>query len=98
MMAKTKEALLAEVQSKVSRLIVLYENCREANAMLSSEIQEIKSHLDEKEMLYRELEQKYVNLKAAKSLSETPESSSEAKQKISKIVREIDQCIALLNQ
>ena len=97
-MAKTKEVLLSEIQSKVSRLSVLYDNCREANAMLSAEIQEIKSRLDEKELVYRELEQRYVNLKAAKSLSETPESSGEAKQKISKIVRDIDQCIALLSQ
>jgi phage shock protein A len=97
-MAKTKEALLSEVQSKVSRLVVLYENCREANAMLTSEIQEIRTRLDEKELQYKELEQKYINLKAARSLAETPESSSDAKQKISNIVREIDQCLALLTQ
>ncbi len=97
-MAKTKEALLSEVQLKVSRLVVLYENCREANAMLTSEIQDIRSRLDEKELQYKELEQKYKNLKAARSLTETPENSSEAKQKISNIVREIDQCLALLTQ
>jgi chromosome segregation ATPase len=97
-MAKTKEALLSEMQSKVSRLVVLYENCREANTMLSSEIQEVRARLDEKELQYKELEQKYVNLKAARSLGETPESSSDAKQKISNIVREIDQCLALLTQ
>lgn len=97
-MAKTKEALLSEMQSKVSRLIVLYENCREANAMLSSEIQEVRARLDEKELQYKELEQKCINLKAARSLGETPESSLDAKQKISNIVREIDQCLALLTQ
>ncbi len=97
-MAKTKEVLLTEIQSKLSRLISLYNNCREANAMLTLEIQEIRARLDEKELQFKELGNKHVNLKAARSLSDTPESSIEAKQKINNIVREIDQCLALLTQ
>ncbi|HPW66645.1 MAG TPA: hypothetical protein PLY32_02640 [Salinivirgaceae bacterium] len=97
-MAKTKETLLSEIQSKLSRLIALYNNCKEANAMLTLEIQEIRSRLDEKELQYKELEQKHINLKAARSLSDTPESSLDAKQKINEIVREIDQCLTLLTQ
>jgi len=96
-MSKSKEELLTEVQTKVIRLIEMYENCREANSMLTVEIQELRVILDEKELKLKEMGDDYKNLKTARSLSETSENANDAKQKINKIVREIDNCIALLN-
>ncbi|HON17664.1 MAG TPA: hypothetical protein PK990_00675 [Salinivirgaceae bacterium] len=97
-MAKTKEALLEEIRNKVARLTQLYKNCREANAMLTTEIQELKARLDEKELQYKELEERYILLKTSQSVAEVGESKIEARERISKIVREIDQCIELLKQ
>ena len=96
-MAKSKEELLEEVQSKANRLIEMYENCREANQMLTAEIQELRVLYDEKELRFKELEENYNTLKTARLISETSENNKEAKQKIDKIMREIDKCIALLN-
>lgn len=97
-MAKTKETLLSELDTKLHRLVNLYNDCREANAMLTAEIQDIRARFDEKDLQYKELERRYISLKAARSLSTTPESTSHAKQKISGIVREIDKCLDLLAQ
>ncbi|WP_318348650.1 hypothetical protein [Aquipluma nitroreducens] len=44
------------------------------------------------------LEQKYENLKLAKMLIVSDDESKDAKNRIQKLVREIDKCIALLNQ
>lgn len=97
-MAKGNEELLAEVGTKVARLAEMYGNCREANAMLTQGIQDIKARLDDKEARCRAIEARFAALQAARSLGETPEATFDAKRKIGEIVREIDQCIALLRQ
>ena len=97
-MGKNKEELLTDLQMRVERLITMYENCKEANTMLTTEVQELRTLLDNRELQYKELEERYKILSTARSLSETSENASGAKQKIDKIVREIDNCISLLNQ
>jgi hypothetical protein len=41
---------------------------------------------------------RYENLKVAKALAEGDPENQAAKHKINKILREVDKCIALLNQ
>jgi hypothetical protein len=66
---------------------------------------EIKQLLEEKEKEvarlrsdYSELEVVYANLKIAKTISLTDSEVKDTKQRLSKLVREVDKCIALLNE
>lgn len=97
-MGKCKEELLANLQAKIDSLVMLYNNCREANAMLTSEIQKMQIVSENKDLQYKGMEERYKSLLAARSLSESSENISDAKRKIDAIVREIDNCISLLNQ
>jgi septation ring formation regulator EzrA len=97
-MTENKDHILNEVQDKLDQLISSYEMCLEANSMLSSEIEEIKSRLDKRNAEYEALQKRFETLKVARSLGETPEGKKEAKAKINAIMREVDQCIALLNR
>jgi len=54
--------------------------------------------LKEKDIEISQLKDEIVKLKIAKSITTGDEESQEAKQKINKLVREIDKCIALLNR
>ena len=47
---------------------------------------------------YRELELNYTNLKTATTISLNGSDVKETKLRLSKLVREVDKCIALLNE
>ncbi|HKK59873.1 MAG TPA: hypothetical protein VJ937_10375 [Salinivirga sp.] len=93
-----KDQKLIEIQEKLDQLISSYEMCMEANSMLSSEIEEIKTRLDKRNAEYETLKERFETLKVARSIGDTPEGKKEARAKINAIVREVDQCIALLNR
>lgn len=93
-----KDQKLIEIQEKLDQLISSYEMCMEANSMLSSEIEEIKTRLDKRNAEYEALKERFEALKVARSIGDTPEGKKEARAKINAIVREVDQCIALLNR
>lgn len=93
-----QDSKLNEIKTKLEQLISSYEMCLEANAMLTSEIEEIKSRLDKRNAEYDELKERFETLKVARSIGETPEGKKEARDKINAIVREVDHCMALLNR
>ena len=47
---------------------------------------------------YKELENNYTNLKTATTISLNGSDVKETKLRLSKLVREVDKCIALLNE
>ena len=56
-----------------------------------------KEIAEEKEAV-KEITSKYDNLKLAKIISRNDDESKDAKKRLSVLVREIDKCIALLNE
>ncbi|MDD3078499.1 MAG: hypothetical protein PHH37_05275 [Paludibacter sp.] len=80
------------------RLISKYESLKEQNDLLQVEL-ERKQHdlmLAHKEIL--ELRNDYDHLKIARSLVLSEDEKNVSKEKINKMVREIDKCIALLDE
>ncbi|MGM0530219.1 MAG: hypothetical protein ACQER7_02570 [Bacteroidota bacterium] len=86
-----------ELKVKVRKLMELYERSKSHNIQLQEENENLKKELERKKAEIAGYEEKYNNLKLAKSLA-SAESPHEAKIKINRIVREIDKCIALLNK
>lgn len=97
-MTEQDRILLDEFKVKVKQLITLHERAKAEKQQLLKQVEELENEINslrhEKEMLAK----KYDNLKLAKSLLVSDGESQEAKNRISKIVREIDKCIAMLNQ
>jgi len=58
---------------------------------------DLKTIIKEKELIIKDIEIKYRNLLNARELSQKLEGRHNAKAKINTLVREIDKCIALLN-
>ena len=89
-MTEEDKKLLHTFEGKLRQLLFLYEELKKENLSLRNEIQ--------LECNNKELEAKYINLKNARILSINDNDLRDTKQRLAKLVREVDKCIALLNE
>ena len=85
-------------KNKIQRLFSLYNSLKAENEDLKEKSEELILKLKNKDSEIEFLKNKYDKLKLAKNLIASTNDSHDAKVKISRIVREIDKCIALLNR
>jgi phage shock protein A len=97
-MTNQERILLEDIRLKLRLFFTRQEKLKEEKAQLQARIDELEQKIAILKEENSMLEKKYENLKLAKTLAGTGEEDPEAKKKITKIVREIDKCIALLNQ
>jgi chromosome segregation ATPase len=97
-MTEQDRILLDEFKIKIKQLIALYEQERGEKQQLLNQVEEFENEIDSLRHDNELLTKKYDNLKLAKSLLVSDGESQEAKNRINRIVREIDKCIAMLNQ
>jgi len=97
-MTERETVLLREFKDKLDKLIEVHLKVKNENIRLKEELSAMKEHLRSVTLQNDEIIKKHENLKFAKSLVGAEEDSHNAKIKINKIVREIDQCIAMLNK
>ena len=89
--------LIISLKDKIFKLIVLVNEVKNKNDVLLKNKGELESQLNEKKLLIQEVEQKYKNLKLGKIIDISGTDICDARIKINKIVRDVDNCIALLN-
>ena len=90
--------LIGGFKEKFEKFIYLYGELKKDNELLKVEVEKLKIKLSDNEVINRELNHKLETTSLAKTLMGSGSDSKEAKNKINKIVREIDNCIALLNR
>lgn len=95
-MTAKQDAVINELNTKVERLIKLYISSLDKNREMNSEMKELRIQIERMKSENMKLHEEIKTLKVATAIS-TGEESSEAKNRISQLVREIDKCIALLN-
>jgi len=89
--------MLTELKNKISRLISLYEKADSEKQSAINEKAKLAAIIEEKNKRIKELEKHIEQLQLANAFKESSVDKQEAKQKIGRIVREIDDCIAMLN-
>jgi len=89
-------SLVTNIENKLLKLIERQEQLRKKTEEYQKEIQELKKIHDEHKKIIRQLEEKINTIRITKTI-ETKEGAVEAKERIAKLVREIDHCIGLLN-
>ncbi|WP_308768695.1 hypothetical protein [uncultured Bacteroides sp.] len=97
-MTEEDKKLLHTFEGKLRQLLFLYEELRKENLSLRKEIDAKSTEIDELKSSWKELETKYINLKNARILSINDNDLRDTKQRLAKLVREVDKCIALLNE
>jgi chromosome segregation ATPase len=96
-MTENDEKLLAEFEFKMRQLMYLCDTLKEENTLLKRQIEEKDTAIDGLASEVEKLKAKYDNLKFVKSLSSrNGEEMTEAKRRLSKLVRDVDKCIAML--
>jgi septal ring factor EnvC (AmiA/AmiB activator) len=88
--------VLNEIRELSGRLIEDRKRLQQLLVEKEEELERVNALVSKHEKRNAELEAEIKNLKIAKSLNGTGE-STDAKLKINELVREIDRCIALLN-
>jgi len=83
---------------KIDELVNNYNNLKHECENLRTEKEALKSSLLDRETEIKELEKKYERVKLSGALLGDGENATEAKKKITELVREIDNCIALLDR
>ena len=97
-MTERETVLLREFKSKLDKLINLHLRLKREKQLLLEEQSHLKEQIRLLSLKNDEFARKQEELKFAKSLLGGDEDSHEAKLKLNRIVREIDNCIALLNK
>ncbi len=85
------------LETKVKKLSNAYIEGRTEINKLKRELNELKETIENQKKTISDLEEKYKVVKLAKSISSENGESRELKYKINELVREIDKCMALLN-
>ncbi len=92
------QIVINELKNNINNIITLYKKQKEINKELTIEVNNLTNELQGFKEKFYETEKKYNNLKMAKLIENDSISSHEAKIKLNRIIREVDNCIALINR
>jgi cell division septum initiation protein DivIVA len=96
----TEEQLktIRNFEVRIRQTLFLCDKLREENTNLQSQLAEQKSRNDSLREEIMQLQTNYDNLKIARMISASREDFKATKSRLSKLVREVDKCITLLNE
>jgi hypothetical protein len=90
--------LIYAFEDRVRRLMTICDNLVQENSDLRLQIQSLGKSQLELEETNKILKLKYDHLKMARIISVRQDDLKGAKSRLSKLVKEVDKCIALLNE
>ncbi|HKJ43776.1 MAG TPA: hypothetical protein VKA27_16890 [Sunxiuqinia sp.] len=96
-MTEQDQYLIDEFKTRLRLLIRKQNNLKDEKKQLLDQLASLQNELVEVRKENELLLTKFETLKLAKVFSASDDEKQQAKQKINKIVREIDKCIAQLN-
>lgn len=97
-MASDDLVLIREFKTRIARLFAEYEALEDKNQQLGETIRELQKNIETLEEEKSELAEKYENLRIAGYWESGYEDKQVAREKVNRLLREIDKCIALLNK
>lgn len=97
-MTEEDKKLLNTFEGKLRHLLLLYKEVKKENASLRELLAEKENEILRMESSRKELEEKYTNLKMARIISINDSELRDTKQRLARLVREVDKCIAMLNE
>lgn len=97
-MTDEQQKVLTNFETRVRQLMLLCDSLRRDNAELEKAMKVKETALKEAKEYIQDLTIRYDNLKLAKMISPGESDVKGAQQRLSRLVREIDKCIALINE
>jgi len=96
-MTNEEEKILRVFETRVRHLLLKYKELEQENQTLHHKLKEKQQELSELLSQNIALKDSYDSLKIAKMIEVSGEDVQDAKKKLSKLIRDVDKCIALLN-
>ena len=96
-MTEEDKKLINVFESRLRQFMLMYDQLCKENEQLRSRLSEKEVEIAQLHTSIKDLEAMYANLKTARTISLFDNDIKETKQRLSGLVREIDKCIALLN-
>jgi hypothetical protein len=97
-MTNRYEELISAFELKLRKLISEYTILKEQNSLMKAELDRKQTDLMIAHQEILELRKNYGHLQIARNLVVSETEKAESRQQISKMVREIDKCLALLDE
>ena len=97
-MTEEDKKLVNSFEGKLRHFMFLYEELKQENADLKHLLTQKDEEIKHLELSQKDLETRYTDLKMARTLSLYDKDIKDTKQRLTSLVREIDRCIALLNE
>ena len=96
-MTEADRRTLKKFDAKVRRLIASYVALQRENAELYEELEKKEKEIDALQQQAAQYKEDYNNLRLARMIEISDSDFKDAKQKITNLVREVNNCINLLN-
>ena len=93
-----QEEMIRQLRYRIRLLMARYQSLKSEKESLVAEKNELLTLVEKQKKEINTLEQQYTTARLAKSVLVPSEDRESAKAQINRIVREIDECIALLNK
>lgn len=97
-MTEEDKKLLGTFEARLRHFMYLHDELKHENAKLKQLLAEKDEEVKRLNNSRKELEAMYTNLKMARTISIRDKDINDTKLRLSRLVREVDKCIALLNE
>jgi len=97
-MTEEERLFLVDLKANTQQFFRNYSNLENEKLQLENKVSVLNRQIEQLNQEKSELGQKIEQLKIASHILSGVDENREAKQKINKLIREIDKCIALLNK
>ena len=97
-MTEEDRKLISSFEGKMRHFMFLYDEIKQEYADLKQLLIKKDEEIHQLEQSRKELEARYTDLKMARTISLYDKDIKDTKQRLSSLVREVDKCIALLNE
>ena len=91
------EKLLADFETRVRQMILQFQELKKENARLDDMLKEQAQEIDGLKARITQADNDYNSLKMARMLEITDGNLEDAKERLAKMIRQVNKCIAILS-
>lgn len=91
------DAYITGLSERVEKLVAAQSELKNENAELRSRNSELEQAVNDQKNVLSKLEEENKVVKIAKAVTDDDEDRKEQRKRLNELVREVDKCIALLN-
>ena len=91
------EKTLADFQTRVRQMILRFQELKQENKQLQQQMQEQSQTIEELKAKVAQADNDYNSLKMARMLEITDGNLDEAKERLARMIRQVNKCIAILS-